>query len=137
MWLSLVRPHLRLRIEKRISGVKDQSLRVQLTFRKCRSDRSDRIPDAIDIVSPGTSLAISALARLSIFLITIQVSSCSTPTTVLDSEEDQFPLSRNLEAFVDGISSSLVVTSDSWVRAFDLGNSSVSCVPPAAEMDVS
>ena len=108
-------------------------LRGQPTF---GLSRSDRIRDAIDIVSPGTSLAISALARLSIFLITIQVSSCSTPTTVLDSEEDQFPLSRNLEAFVDGISSSLVVSSDFRVRAFDLGYSSVSCVPPTAEMDV-
>ena len=113
------------------------NLRGHHTFRECRSDRSDRIPDAIDIVSPGTSLAISALARLAIFLITIQITSSCTPTTILDSEEDHFPLSSNLEAFVDGISSSLVVTSDSWVRAFDLGNSSVSCVPPTAEMDVS
>ena len=137
MWLSLVRPHLRLRIEKGMKGVKDRSLRGQLTFRKCRSDWSDWIPDAIDIVSPGTSLAISALARLAIFLVTIQVPSSCTPTTILDSEEDHFPLSSNLEAFVDGISSSLVVTSESWVRAFDLRNSSVSCVPPTAEMDVS
>ena len=91
VWWPLVRPHLRLRIEKGLSGVKDQSLRVQLTFRKCRSDWSDRIPDAIDIVSPGTSLAISALARLAIFPITIQVASCGTPTTILDSEEDLFP----------------------------------------------
>ena len=104
------------------------------TFWYCRSDR---IRDAIDIVSPGTSLAISALARLAILLISIQVTSSCTPTTILDSEEDHFPLSSNLEAFVDGISSSLVVASDSWVRAFDLGNSSVSCVPPTAEMDVS
>ena len=113
MWLPLVRPHLRLRIERGMTGVKDQSLRVQLTFRKCRSDWSDRIPDAIDIVSPGTSLAISALARLSIFLVTIQITSSCTPTTILDSEEDHFPLSSNLEASVDGISSSLVVSSDS------------------------
>ena len=112
------------------------SQRGQLTFRKCRSDWSDRIPNAIDIVSPGTSLAISALARLAIFLITIQVPSCSTPTTILHGEEDQFPLSSDLEAFVYGISSSLVVSSDSRVRAFDLGNSSVTCVPPTAEMDV-
>ena len=119
-----------------MKGVKDRSLRGQLTFRKCRSDWSDRIPDAIDIVSPGTSLAISALARLAIFLITIQITSSCTPTTILDSEEDHFPLSSNLEAFDDGISSSLVVSSDSWVRAFDLGNSSVTCIPPAAEMDI-
>ena len=62
MWLPLVRPHLRLRTEKAKTGVKDQSLRGQLTFRKCRSDWSDRISDAIDIVSPWTSLAISAFA---------------------------------------------------------------------------
>ena len=119
-----------------MTGVKDQSLRGQLTFRKCRSDWSDRIPDAIDIVSPGTSLAISALARLAIFLITIQITSSCTPTTILDSEEDHFPLSSDLEAFVYGISSSLVVSSDSRVGTFDLGNSSVTCIPPAAEMDI-
>ena len=108
-------------------------IRGQFTFGECRSDW---IRDAIDIVSPGTSLAISALARLAIFLITIQVDSCGTPTTILDSKEDHFPLSSDLEAFVDGISSSLVVSSDFRVGAFDLGNSSVSCVPPTAEMDV-
>ena len=62
--------------------------RSQFTFGECRSDW---IRDAIDIVSPGTSLAISALARLAIFPITIQVASCGTPTTILDSEEDLFP----------------------------------------------
>ena len=108
-------------------------LRGQLTFGE---RRSDRIRNAIDIVSPGTSLAISALSRLAIFPITIQVASCGTPTTILDSKEDLFPLSSDLEAFVDGIYSSLVVSSNSGVRAIDLGNSSVTCVPPAAEMDV-
>ena len=108
-------------------------IRGQFTFGECRSDW---IRDAIDIVSPGTSLAISALARLAIFLITIQVNSCGTPTTILDSKEDHLPLSSDLEAFVDGISSSLVVSSDFRVGAFDLGNSSVTCVPPTAKMDV-
>ena len=107
--------------------------RSQFTFGECRSDW---IRDAIDIVSPGTSLAISALARLAIFPITIQVASCGTPTTILDSEEDLFSLSSDLEAFVDCIYSSLVVPSDSRVGAIDLGNCSVSCVPPTAEMDV-
>ena len=116
--------------------MKDQSLRGQLTFRKCRSDWSDRISDAIHIVSPGTTLAISTLARLAIFLISIQVSRSGTPTTILDCKEDHFPLSSDLEAFVYGISSSLVVSSDSRVGAFDLGNSSVTCIPPAAEMDI-
>ena len=108
-------------------------MRGQITFGECRSDW---IRDAIDIVSPGTSLAISALARLAIFLKTIQVASCGTPASILDSKEDQFPLSSDLEAFVDGIYSSLVVSSDSRVGSFDLGNSSVTCVPPTAEMDV-
>ena len=108
-------------------------LRGQLTFGE---RRSDRIRNAIDIVSPGTSLAIFAFARLAIFLITIQVASCGTPATILDSKEDQFPLSSDLEAFVDGISSSLVVSSDCRVGNFDLGNSSITCVPPTAEMGV-
>ena len=108
------------------------------TFRKRRSDddRSNRICDAIDIVSPGTSLAISALVRLAIFLEAIHVSCSSTPTTMLDSEDDHFPLSGDLEAFVDGICSLLVVSSNSWIRTIDLGYSSVTCVPPAAEMGV-
>ena len=110
----------------------------KVTFWKRRSndDRSDGIRDAIDIVGPGTSLAIFALVRLAIFLKSIQVTSSSTPTTILNSEEDHFPLSGDLEAFVDGISTSLVVSSDSCIRAFDLGNSSVTCVPPTAEMGV-
>ena len=82
------------------------------TFWYCRSDR---IRDAIDIVSPGTSLAISAFVRLAILLISIEVRSCSTPTTMLDGEKNHLPLSRNLVAFVDGIGSSLVVSSNSRV----------------------
>ena len=58
------------------------------TFGECRSDG---IRDAIDIVSPGTSLAIFALARLAILLITIQVTSSGTPATILDCKEDLFP----------------------------------------------
>ena len=95
--------------------MKDESLRGQLTFRKCRSDWSDRIPDAIDIVSPGTSLAISALVGLAISQVSLEVGSCSTPTTILDSKKYHFPLSRNLEASVDGIVSSFVVSTNSRV----------------------
>ena len=77
--------------------------------------RSDWIRDAIDIVSPGTSLAISALVGLAILLKSIEVRSSSAPTTMLDGEKDHLPLSRNLVAFIDGIGTSLVVSSNSWV----------------------
>ena len=77
--------------------------------------RSDWISYAIHIVGPGTSFAISAFVRLAILLISIEVRSCSTPTTMLDGEKNHLPLSRNLVAFVDGIGSSLVVSSNSRV----------------------
>ena len=88
-------------------------------FGKCEHtfdhSRSDWIRDAIDIVSPGTSFASSALVRAAISFISIEVRSCSAPTTMLDGEKDHLPFSRNLVAFVDGIGTSLVVSSNPWV----------------------
>ena len=98
--------------------------------------RSDRIRDAIDIVSPGTSFASSALVRAAISFISIEVRSSSAPTTMLDGEQNHLPFPCNLVAFVDGIDTSLVVSSNPWVGAIDLGNSSVASVSPASKMDV-
>ena len=98
--------------------------------------RSDWISYAIHIVGPGTSFAISAFVRLAILLISIEVRSCSTPTTMLDGEKNHLPLSRNLVAFVYGIGTSLVVSSNPWIWAIDLGNSSITSVFPASKMDV-
>ena len=103
------------------------------TFWYCRSDR---IRDAIDIVSPGTSLAISAFVGVSILPVALHVRSSSAPTTMLDGEKNHLPFSCNLVAFVDGIGTSLVVSSNPWVRAIDLGNSSIASVFPASKMDV-
>ena len=101
-----------------------------------RERRSDRVRDTVDIVSPRTSLAVSAFVRLAVSPVSVQVTSSSAPTLVLDSEDDHFPLSSHLVAFVDGVSTSLVVSSDSRVRAVDLGNSPASSVFPASKMGV-
>ena len=77
--------------------------------------RSDRISDSIHIVGPWTSFAISALVGLAISQVSLEVGSCGTPTTILDSKQYHFPLSRNLEASVDGIVSSFVVSTNSRV----------------------
>ena len=82
------------------------------TFWYCRSYR---IRDAIDIVSPGTSLAISAFVGVSILPVALHVRSSSAPTTMLDGEKNHLPFSGNLVAFVDGIGSSLVGSSDSRI----------------------
>ena len=77
--------------------------------------RSDWISNPIHIVGPWTSFAISALVGLAISQVSLEVGSCSTPTTILDSKQYHFPLSRNLEASVDGIVSSFVVSTNSRV----------------------
>ena len=77
--------------------------------------RSDWISDSIHIVGPWTSFAISALVGLAISQVSLEVGSSSTPATILDSKKNHLPLSRNLEASVDGIVSSFVVSSNSRV----------------------
>ena len=101
-----------------------------------RQGRSEWIRDAIDIVGPGTSFAISTLVGTAIFLVSIEVASSSTPTSILDGEKNHLPFSCNLVALIDSIASSFVVSSDSRIRAIYLGNCSSASVFPAAEMDV-
>ena len=76
---------------------------------------SDWIRYPVHIVGPGTSFAISALVRPAILLISLEVRSCSTPATMLDGEKNHLPFSGNLIAFVDGIGSSLVGSTDSRI----------------------
>ena len=103
------------------------------TFRYCRSDR---VRDSVYIVSPGTSFAILAVAGFAIFAVSVEIRSSCTPTTVLDGEDDHFPLPCNLIALVDGIRSSTVASTDSRVGTFDLGYSTAGSVLPASEMGV-
>ena len=103
------------------------------TFRECRFDR---VRDTVDIVSPRTSFAVLAVASLAIFSVSVQVASSSAPTSVLYCKDDHFPLSGNLVALVDGITSSHVVATDSGVGTFDLGYSTTGGVLPASEVGV-
>ena len=104
------------------------------TFRKCRSDR---VRDSVHVVSPGTTFTVLAVASLAVFSVSVQVASSSAPTSVLNCEDNHFPLSGDLVALVDGITSSHVVASDSGVGTFDLGYSTSSSVFPASKMGVS
>ena len=102
-----------------------------------RERRSDRVRDTVDIVSPRTSFAVLAVASLAIFSVSVQVASSSAPTSVLNCEDDHFPLSGDLVALVDGITSSYVVATDSGVGSFDLGDSTSGSIFPASKMGVS
>ena len=104
------------------------------TFRDCRSDR---VRDTVDIVSPRTSFAVFAVASLAIFAVSVKISSSSAPTSVLYGEDDHFPLSRNLVALVDRVTTSHVVATDSGIGTFDLGNSTSGSIFPASKMGVS
>ena len=103
------------------------------TFRYCRSDR---VRDSVYIVSPGTSFAILAVASFAVFAVSVEIRSSCTPTTVLDSEYNHFPLPSHLVALVDSICSSTVASTDSRVGTFDLGYSTTGSVLPASEMGV-
>ena len=102
-----------------------------------RDSRSDRVCDTVDVVSPRTSFAVLAVASLAIFSVSVQVASSSAPTSVLNCEDNHFPLSGDLVALVDGITSSHVVASDSGVGTFDLGYNTSGSVFPASKMGVS
>ena len=104
------------------------------TFRDCRSDR---VRDTVDIVSPRTSFAVLAVASLAIFSVSVKIRCSCAPTTVLDSEDDHFPLPGDLVALVDSITSSHVVATDSGVGSFDLGDSTSGSIFPASKMGVS
>ena len=103
------------------------------TFRYCRSDR---VRDSVYIVSPGTSFAILAVASFAVFAVSVEIRSSCTPTTVLDSEYDHFPLPGHLVALVDSICSCTIASTDSRVGTFDLGYSTAGSVLPASEMGV-
>ena len=108
--------------------------RCRPTFRYCRFDR---VRNSVYIVSPGTSFAILAVASLAILAVSVEIRSSCTPTTILDSEYDHFPLSGHLIALVDRVCSTTVASTDSRVRTFDLGYSTTGSVLPASEMGVS
>ena len=101
-----------------------------------RDSRSDRVCDTVDIVSPGTTFAVLAVTSLAVFAVSVEIRCSCAPTTVLDSEDDHFPLPGDLVALVDRISSSHVVSTDSRVRTFDLGYSTTGSVFPASKMGV-
>ena len=107
--------------------------RDEYTFRCCRFDR---VRDSVYVVSPGTTFAILAVASLAIFAVSVEIRCSCAPTTVLNSEDDHFPLPGDLVALVDRISSSHVVSTDSRVGTFDLGYSTTGSVFPASEMGV-
>ena len=102
-----------------------------------RDSRSDRVCDTVDIVSPRTSFAVLAVASLAIFAVSVEIRCSCAPTTVLDSEDDHFPLPGDLVALVDSITSSHVVATDSGVGSFDLGDSTSGSIFPASKMGVS
>ena len=108
--------------------------RDEYTFRCCRFDR---VRDSVYVVSPGTTFAILAVASLAIFAVSVEIRCSCAPTTVLDSEDDHFPLPGDLVALVDSITSSHVVATDSGVGSFDLGDSTSGSIFPASKMGVS
>ena len=55
---------------------------------------------------------------------------------MLDSEENHVLFTSDLEAFVDRVSTSPVVSSDSSVGSIDLGYSTIASVLPASKMGV-
>ena len=110
-----------------------EKMRDEYTFRKCRFDR---VRDSVYVVSPGTTFAILAVASLAIFAVSVEIRCSCAPTTVLDSEDDHFPLPGDLVALVDSICSSTVASTDSRVGTFDLGYSTTGSVFPASEMGV-
>ena len=108
--------------------------RDEYTFRCCRFDR---VRDSVYVVSPGTTFAILAVASLAIFAVSVEIRCSCAPTTVLNSEDDHFPLPGDLVALVDSITSSHVVATDSGVGSFDLGDSTSGSIFPASKMRVS
>ena len=102
-----------------------------------RDSRSDRVCDTVDIVSPRTSFAVLAVTSLAVFAVSVEIRCSCAPTTVLDSEDDHFPLPGDLVALVDSITSSHVVATDSGVGSFDLGDSTSGSIFPASKMGVS
>ena len=107
--------------------------RDEYTFRCCRFDR---VRDSVYVVSPGTTFAILAVASLAIFAVSVEIRCSCAPTTVLNSEDDHFPLPGDLVALVDGICSCTVASTDSRVGTFDLGYSTAGSVLPASEIGV-
>ena len=103
------------------------------TFRYCRSDR---VRDSVHVVSPGTTFAVLAVASLAVFAVSVEIRCSCAPSTVLDSEDDHFPLPGDLVALVDSICSCTVASTDSRVGTFDLGYSTTGSVFPASKMGV-
>ena len=101
-----------------------------------RDSRSDRVCDTVDIVSPRTSFAVLAVTSLAIFAVSVEIRCSCAPTTVLDSEDDHFPLPGDLVALVDSITSSHVVATDSGVGSVDLRDSTSGSIFPASKMGV-
>ena len=107
--------------------------RDEYTFRCCRFDR---VRDSVYVVSPGTTFAILAVASLAIFAVSVEIRCSCAPTTVLNSEDDHFPLPGDLVALVDSITSSHVVATDSGVGSVDLRDSTSGSIFPASKMGV-
>ena len=97
----------------------------------------DGVGDAVHVVSPWAALAVLAVGSLAVFPVSVQVVRCCTPAAVLHCEDDHSPFPGDLEALGDGVSTSTVVASDSWVGTVHLGNSTVASVLPASEVGVS
>ena len=97
----------------------------------------DGVGDAVHVVSPWAALAVLAVGSLAVFPVSVQVVRCCTPAAVLHCEDDHSPFPGDPEALGDGVSTSAVVASDSWVGTVHLGNGTVASVLPASEVGVS
>ena len=98
--------------------------------------RLEGVCNAVHIVSPWTTFAILAGVGFSIFLVSDESFSSSTPALMLDSEDHIVSFASDLVALVDRVSTSSVVSSNSCVRAIDLWYSTLSSVLPASKMGV-
>ena len=98
---------------------------------------SDRVCDTVYIICPGTTFAVFAVACFSVFSVSIEVSSTCTPTTMLNSKENQFSTSGYLEALINGITSGSVVSSNSCIFTIKLWDSSATLVFPTSKAGVS
>ena len=94
------------------------------------------VGDAVHVVSPRAALSVLAVAGLAVFPVSVEVVGRSTPAAVLDSEYDHASFSGDLVALGDGVSSSAVVASDSWVGTVHLRYGAVAGVLPASQMGV-
>ena len=94
------------------------------------------VKDKVNIISPRTTQVASALLWSSVSFISGQTGRSCTPTSILNCKDSVPSCSCNSKTFIDGVSTSFVVTSESCIGSIKFGNGTKDVIFPATKVSV-